>query len=42
MARRQGIQGRREAEETGLGLGLKESNLNQIKVGEKQEEQDEG
>jgi hypothetical protein len=33
-------QGRREAGETGSGLGVKESKLNQIKVGEQQEKQD--
>jgi hypothetical protein len=43
--RSQGIQsqpdqGRREAGETGLGLGVKQSNFNLIKVGEKQEKQD--
>ncbi len=35
-------QGRREVGETGLGLGVKESNLNQIKVGEEQEKLDHG
>jgi hypothetical protein len=33
-------QGRREAGEIGLGSGVKESNLNQIKVGEEQEKSD--